>query len=381
MTYFILYTIIAPLLCYFCYRYCKRKYIPFLFLAIISAIRYDTTSDYHNYVREFYSVLSGELLTDKQLSEFGYIYLNKLFGFSEWGFIGIFALASSFIYLSFYNYFKKEQILCLGVYLFLCFECATNFDNIIRQGIAIAIFNFAVFFFWQKRYLYAITLCLVAPVFHTSAYVLGIFFPMLFLLKKMILPKREMIIGVVIVFLLYFSGIFDEVRERFFTTSFMINSVYGDYTDVEFSKNHIGVAFMIKAFVCLMPLSIVNKTNDSFKILCINMSWVSIILGVVFAGIPFFYRINYYLTIFNILSVSFCISYYFKRKRVVSYGMLFFVYVLLINHVSFYYGFNSIYRTVFSSNCKEHRFYVRQTFEDVQTDRFDKDRNHYYIMR
>ncbi len=117
--YSILYIIIVPLVCYFYNRpKAKRKYIPLLLLGVLSAIRYDTTSDYYNYVMMF-DRFGEDLLTEKNVLEFGYTNLNLLFQFWDYGFIGVFAVASILIYSSYYIFLKKYNVLVYGAYGFL----------------------------------------------------------------------------------------------------------------------------------------------------------------------------------------------------------------------------------------------------------------------
>lgn len=380
MTYFTLYIIIIPLLCYICYIYGKRKYLPFLLLVILSLIRYDTTSDYHNYVRIFFETFDGQI-SEKQKAEYGFVLLNKFFGFSKWGFIGVFAVVTLSIYYTFMYYFKKYDILCIGTFILLCMGCMTNYDNIVRQTMAIALFNTSILLFTKKKYIYAIIMVLVAPAFHTSAYVMLIFIPLSMFFRRIIVPKKIMYLTIVVLFLLYYSGAFDAVRDYIFSLSFVVNGLYGDYADVEFAKSYIGVAFIIKTLICMFTFSVIDKIEDKNIIMCINMTWLYIIIEIIFSGIPFFYRIGDYLSLFYVVSISYSIMFYINnsRKRI-SYMLIITLYLLLINHVVFYYGVNNMYNTIASDNCREHKFYIRQTFDEIQINGGNVDRNRYYIL-
>lgn len=320
--------------------------------------------------------------TEKQRVEIGFVYLNKLFRFSDWGFLGVFAVASAFVYYSFYNFLKKYDILCVGTFVFLCFGCMTNFDNIVRQAIAIALFNYSLLFIQKKKYYIALLICLIAPAFHSSAYVIFLMMSLLPLLQRVVLPKNTMYATVVVLFILYYFDFFSDVKREFFSISFVVNSIYGDYADVDFLKNYIGVAFIIKTVLCLAPISIIDKVKDKFIILSINMSWVSVILGILFAEIPFFYRITDYFTLFNIITISyyFCYCWHQKEKIKYAYSYVVLLGAILYNHVNSYYGLNNTYDTIFGSNCRENRFYVRLTFDDAQRKGSNFDREDYYIL-
>jgi len=381
MSFTLIYLIVLPLVCYLYRKDSKRQYIPFILLVLLSAIRYDTTSDYHNYVRMFWEE-SSDNLTDKQVLEFGYVYLNKLFGFTDWGFIGVLAVASLFTYFSFFPFFKNNNIICFGVFVFISLNCFTNCDNIVRQSISMACFNYSIYFYHSKKKIIALLFLLAAPMFHISAYVLFGFLPLIYIFTKRVLPKWFMFSVVILLLILYAIGFFEFMQENFFAISFIINSIYGDYNDVEFSKGLIGIAFLIKTILCVIPVMMINKETDRFTLLCVNMSWFSIILRIVFSGIPFFFRIADYLSIFNILAISMCLSFYFQKMstRPIVYLMSFLLYFLLSNSVIKYYGVETPYQTIFSTNCAEHRFYVRQTFEDVQMNGIDNKRKDHYVL-
>lgn len=87
---------------------------------------------------------------------------------------------------------------------------------------------------------------------------------------------------------------------------------------------------------------------------------------------------------FNILSVSFFLKErinvinvknwkYYSKVLIVSL-----LYLLLFHSVSTYFGYTSIYYTVFSENCKNRLFYVRSTFDELQTKGINNERNKFF---
>lgn len=381
MPYFIYFCIILPLLCY-CYRNKPRKeFIPFYVVALLSAIRFDTTSDYHNYVRMFREYSEG-YFTDKALIEIGYTYFNRLFGFTEWGFVFVFAISSIFVYYSFYPFFKKYEIASIGTFVLLAMGYITNFDNIIRQSISIALFNYSLYFVQEHKFKYAIAACLIAPLFHTSAYALLPIWGFIFFFNKITINHKIAFFSIVFLFGLYFGGVLDIVRDQLFATSFMMDSIYNHYDEYDFTKRTIGIAFILKTVVCILPLLIKNEDINSNMKLCINMSFISMVIRIIFAEVPFFYRIADYLSIFNIIAISYSIKYFLASLEFKKYAYCIVFFLLLLNYqqVSTYYGYTSQYRTVFSENCKNHYYYVRKTFLDVQNMGIDNERKDYYKL-
>lgn len=355
---------------------------PFIIICFLSAIRYDTTTDYHNYVRKFWEYSEG-YYTDKALVEVGYTYFNKLFSFTDWGFIFVFAVVSIFIYYSFFIIFKKYSISCIGTFVFLCLGCITNFDNIVRQTVAIAFFNYALIYYFQKRYSYSLICSILAPLFHTSAYAVLAFWPLITILRKKRIPAITGMMVIVSLLIMYFAGIFDIIRDKFLASALILDGFYEHYEEYEFSKRSIGVAFLIRTILCVAPITIIKKVKEEFILLCINMSWFSMVLRIIFAEVPFFYRICDYLTIFNVVAIAYAFKFFgdIKRKKVLNYVLLFLSYLLLFSHVSSYYGFTSVYRTILSENCRDNKFYVRKSFLDVQEDGLENDREQFYILK
>lgn len=380
--YSILYVILIPLICYVCNRSKEKwKQIPLLLMGVISAIRYDTTSDYYNYVMMFDRFGWG-VLNEKNLLEFGYTNLNLLFQMWDNGFIGVFAVASILVYSSYYLFFKKCNVFVYGAFAFLSLGCVTNMDNIIRQAMAMAIFNFAIYFFFKKKYGHAMLLCFIATTFHNSAFICFLFLPLLNVFKKKLISFRKIVAIVIILIGLYFVGLFQVVSDVFFSLAIISDGLYESYQEIEFSKNAIGIGFLIRAFLCIIPSILLRNEKNKFKVLCYNFSWFSVILRIVFANVPFFYRIADYLTIFNVLALAFYLQYYssmFKRKMVIPIICLCQLY--LFNHVTTYFGYTSMYSTVFGEKCRNGLFYERQTFEQIQAMGIDNERLFYFIGR
>lgn len=359
----------------------KRKYVPLLLLGVLSAIRYDTTSDYYNYVMMF-DRFGKNLLTEKNSIEFGYTNLNLLFQIWNDGFIGVFAVASILIYSSYYFFLKKYNVLVYGAYVFLCLGCVTNMDNIIRQAMAMALFNFAIYYFFKNKYGKAILLCFIATTFHNSAFICFLFLPLIVVFKKKVIGFQVIVAFIIILIGLYFIGLFEIVSDLFFSLSIISDGLYESYQQIEFSKNVIGIGFLIKAFLCVIPSMLLRKEKDKFKILCYNMSWFSVVLRIVFANVPFFYRIADYLSIFNVLALALYLQYYssvLNRKMVIPVICLCQLY--LFNHVTTYFGYTSMYSTVFSENCRRGYFYERRTFEQIQAFGIDNERLFYFQGR
>jgi hypothetical protein len=147
---------------------------PLLLFAVIFGMRYNVGVDYLGYLEGYLwkePVSKGELLFDL-LSEIGWK-LNLHFTV----YFGILALIQVFF---FFYAFKDERYL----YPFLVFILFTNGNwqfwmNVIRQSIAMCIWIFSIKYIEENKFWKYSLWCLIAMLFHRSAAVLIIFYPIL----------------------------------------------------------------------------------------------------------------------------------------------------------------------------------------------------------
>lgn len=147
---------------------------PLLLFAVIFGMRYNVGVDYLGYLEGYLwkqHVSKGELLFDL-LSEIGWK-LNLHYTV----YFGILALIQVFF---FFYAFKDERYL----YPFLVFFLFTNGDwqfwmNGIRQALAMCIWIFSIKYIEEKKFWKYFLWCIIAMLFHRSAAILIIFYPIL----------------------------------------------------------------------------------------------------------------------------------------------------------------------------------------------------------
>jgi len=340
----------------------KYKYIPFFLFMILSMIRYDTVSDYYNYVKTFWAVREG---TQPIRFEIGYILLNKLFSFSVWGFIPVLAISIFIPLKGIYNLLRKYDIVLIGFFLFVLFDSVNKFENLVRQGIAIGVFYFAINYVINRKLLKFSLLSLFAMTFHISAIVLFPFYFLIRFSRKLVLSPIVSLSALLLAYLLYVTGVFYEIMQPLF----LIFDRYGLYINYQSSSSFFShLIILMKVFLSWLPVLYFNKRNTTDDTnMIINLSWISM-LGILVTH-DFFVveRLFEYLSIFRLIALALMLK-NLSRKTTFIY-VIAIVAPLFIYHTIFtirYYGFNN-YKTVFSEDCRKHRFYVRtKDFSNVK---------------
>ena len=122
--------------------YKNKGYLLWSFISVylLCALRFFVGNDYEGFFYTFYAIRDGETT----YMEFGYYLLNKLFSFSDIGYIYVFALMSFFTLFLFFKVFIRYKILPLGVFFLFTTTLLIMSNDHIRQGLAISIFFYSL---------------------------------------------------------------------------------------------------------------------------------------------------------------------------------------------------------------------------------------------
>lgn len=201
--------------------------LPLLLFAVVFGMRFDVGTDYLNYLTGYLNreyVSKGEPFFDL-LSIIGWnLNLHSVIYF------GIIA----FLQLTFFLYaFKEEKYL----YPFLIFFLFTNGEwlswmNIIRQSLAICIWIYALKYIEDKKLLKYFIWCFIAYLFHNSAIMLIVLYPILKAGKEYFksISLQLFLLGLAFVFRELFTSILFKIEpivESY--SSFIGGGVYSGY--------------------------------------------------------------------------------------------------------------------------------------------------------
>lgn len=159
-------------------------FIIWVFLAFISAMRYNVGTDYKAYSQMFVVLVNGTATGIWIDKEIGYLWLVDIVGFFNGNYQMVFAIISISTITLFYKglkyFFKKKQTyLLFGTLLFIPMFYFYSMNGI-RQALATAIFFYSIKFIINRRAIKYFVSLVVAILFHKSAVIL---FPLYWLIN------------------------------------------------------------------------------------------------------------------------------------------------------------------------------------------------------
>ena len=393
------YIFIYVLIPYILYAYSARSHktnLLFVYLLLVSIFRFDNVSDYSNYIEMFQNISKG-FIPERISVEIGYIYLNKIFSFWDYGYIFVIAISSLAAYYTIYLYFKKYNVIAFAMLLFLAYGSYMSVDNIIRQNIAFAIINliFYRYLYKGKPLWHIIPAGIVAASFHISALIVTPLFMILPLLRRKILPFSAVFIITIIVYALMSIGVFSEIISKYINTILPSLGVIGDrfmsYSDKEYMEVGFSITRSFKVIISTLPVLLINKVDDKNLKMFINITWiVNIIVLVITGGIgSIVMRILRYLFIFEYISIAYFALYYksklsnvYSSNRVLQRMLIIPLFILSFTGAASYFGYNNKYTTIFGNRCKNFLVYERSDMGFLTTsDERLKGRSTYYSIK
>lgn len=281
----------------------KSRFLIFTILCslpffIISAIRYDVGTDYlYRYVPEFYKLTNGIEVWNY---EFGFTLLNKIIiclgGNYEW----LFIITSAIIIFPFmYIVLKMSKNPVLSIALF--FLCGYFFQslNILREYMAIILVLCSYPYLLDRKYIKWLFLIFLAFSFH---YVSIVALIMPFFVNKNILNLR--ITTILSIFIIVFKKIIQNIIYYllgFTKFSVYIGSIF-DTSEIKETLIVINIIIYIAMLYCYHKKRQYDNISyeDNFFLSMQALSIITLIAG--FVSFLFF-RIAFYFTIFQVISI------------------------------------------------------------------------------
>lgn len=170
------------------------RIIVFLTLTIPASLRYETGTDYGNYVLMFYS--NASLRRHEFLWRSLNFFIRDTLGLSvQW----LFVFSSILIYYPICFKIKRKGY-CLSVCLYLILTFYFKSYNILRQMVAVSFILWAFIRFEDKKYIKAIILFVIAYLFHKSTIlILPVFLISYIKIPGKFLPPIILFLGFVII--------------------------------------------------------------------------------------------------------------------------------------------------------------------------------------
>jgi len=296
-----------------------------LFFSIMFGIRYDVGTDHISYLESY--IWKMPISKNEPLYN-GIVELSHLLNFHYTIYFGIIA----FLQISFFFYaFKKEMIL----FPLLIFFLFTNGEilswmNIMRQSVAICIWLFSLNYIIEKRFWLYIFWCLVAFLFHRSAIILIVFYPILrngIDYFKSIPLQLGLLIIAFIMKEIFFDIVmnFSAVIELY--TNLLGNEMYENYYNIEDLLDNYkqsggtGLAYLFGIAVNVLIILYSNKLKKFYNNKRFNIAYFLYFVGILIAylfpiGFISFTRPFRYLFIFEAIMLAYFCYYLYKSNNV-----------------------------------------------------------------
>lgn len=274
---------------------------------LISGLRYEVGSDFHNYMRSFGRASSNsysDFLSSGNM-EIGFFTLQKIASWSNDPRM-MFILASTitvlFVYLAIRSHDSKIFIsVSFLMYLFILFPTSLN---IMRQEIALAIVFYSLKFIFKRRFFKFLFFSLLASSFHITALVILPFYFMFSYFKGELNSKDKKFVFIRVIFTVI-TLIFVINFDYFLS---MLSNVGGfekfdDYaTQVDRGSNR---EILLKVLIFAVVLTFSRKLVefDSRNKLYVFFLGVDILLTLVGFWNPFVKRVTLYFNIVQILVI------------------------------------------------------------------------------
>ena len=293
---------------FFAYLYDKKKAPSFLFLlylalVLISGLRYEVGFDYKGYVEIFDSIR----FNDYNRVEIGFYYLNLLFSNQKNGFISvqICMAAATYLFLiaAFCRYNKNIRY---SIFFLFAFQLIFQINNQERQGLAMAIFFYALHFLETNKKIKYVVYILLASLFHTSALIL-----LLFIFYNRYPPTKIWRLLMVISFICSALGVFNNLASKLLNVilsnvpQYQVYLTYDGAKYTEVSDVHGASAVIICLFWVIVAFFISLKADRyvvNKKLL--NIYYLGISLYPIFISFHLLERIFYYFIFLNVILAS-----------------------------------------------------------------------------
>lgn len=321
--------------------------IPLIIFAIIFGCRHNVGVDYPAYLDSYLYTGNREdweflfLMVTETMSKLG---IHYAFYFTLWAFIQVFLL--------FYT-FRKQRFLFPYIAFFLIFgSYYLSMMNIIRQQLAACIFVYSIQYIDDKKFLKYFLSIFVASLFHKSAWLVLILYP-LFQRKKDWFPnlKWQLFLYVIAVYLFTNYDLVVKAISKpfsFFTgvlgyETYLVEVLHNEKLNsaAQFGNN-TGLGVYIVIFLSFVIILYSNQLkeyyDDSFFKIIYSLWFIRILADFsvgdsIILNRPFVYVYN-----FKIIMLAYFVNYCFKTKRklpiVLATAFLFIHIVLFLNVIS-----------------------------------------------
>lgn len=305
---------------------------PLICFAVVFGMRYGVGTDYLTYL----DIYNTEEYANNY--EWGFKWITMFFAKNNFHFSVYFTVFAFLQVFFFFSAFKDERYL----YPYLAFVLFAGgyylaWMNAIRQDLAACIFIYSIKYIIQNKFFKYLTWCLIAALFHRSAIILIVLYPLLKNGRDYLKSISLQLIILGVALFLYYSGFRIEyyfgpqieafthwIRYGFYTIEIISNTLIETNTGIGFL-----LAVIIDVIIILYSDKMKNYFNSKLFVIIYILYFVGIIAEIVVAGSIVLARPFRYFTYFKLIVAGYLIYYLFKNAKLSFNQLVLFLVVVL----------------------------------------------------
>lgn len=312
------------------------KILNFLFLVLISGLRYGIGTDYNKVYLPFFIELKNNAIKNRMRSfEIGYVLINKIVIFLGGNFTWV-CLIMSFLTIFFLykglNNYKNKSSFTLGLFFYLIMYYQKSF-NLMRQMLAVSIVFFAIKFLKKDNFKYII-LVILASLFQRTVLIM-----LIIPLVQKIYENKKYLVLQISSFLLMVLAILNFGKIGVFLEK--LNMEYYSYYFNENVSTGITINYFIRILpVILLGLIAYKKLKEDREMLLFYNLYVvgAIFMLLGYVTSTYGERIAIYFMIYQIVLIPYLLQKICENKKNIK-KMFVVSFILVINVYMWYNDF------------------------------------------
>lgn len=296
------------------------KYVVYaiVFYSIIFGLRYGVGTDTNSYINDYESAVRG---MQNSTYEVGFAWFENLFALNSLPcslYLGSIALIQLFLV---YYVLRKNKYVFPYIAITFMLGCVwLTYANGMRQEIAFSIYFLAMSYMDKKHFFLYFLFVFVATLFHKSAYILFLTFPLL--INKDLFPsKKVQFILFVLAIIAGNLNIVSEIMDKL--QSFAIMFGYDNYFDDRYLEKFMkkdsgnGVGYYVLLLLPTITIyfsDILKKQIPSINRIY-NLYFIGVMLKYAFISSPLIQRVNYYFYGFEFIVMAYLLYVLHENNR------------------------------------------------------------------
>lgn len=279
----------------------------FLLMIIVSLRNLSFGTDTLVYVEKFrkYNLIEFSQIIDylnkideKDKTFYLLVRILNLFSLEESLIVVLFSIL--FLTSTFWMIYKYSNNSLISIILFICLGYLFFSLTGLRQTFALTFIIFSYKYLRERKMYKFIILVLLASLFHSTALVFLIAYPLVYL--KLGIKHLVVLISASLINILFNSQIYSLLK------NFIFNEQYEYYLNNEESLNYSGFLIQLSIFLFCLIFKKVILTKSPENITFYNLIFIGLIFQLFATNIAVVFRISLYFSIFSIILFSNVIS-------------------------------------------------------------------------